>query len=167
MEEYDDSANQTPAYKAHMNQDLVAFYNRLLEAERAGVQTLNDLSEKVHEQDERDLLKKFLLDEGMNCQILTTFIRNSGGKPTSQTGDFVDKIRALNTIDEKLRLLVRGQEWVAKYIQRNRGLPLKASDRMFLEAMKIQHEENVDNLKRYVDSDDEAVKRGLEPTRKW
>ena len=140
-----------------MDLKLLALYNRLLEAERAGVQALNDLMERVKDPDQRSLLTKFLRDEGMNCQILTTFIKNGGGEPTSQVGDFIDKIRALDEVDEKLRLLVRGQEWVVGYIRSNRGLLLKVSDQMFLESIKIQHEENVDNLKRYVDSDNNEV----------
>jgi hypothetical protein len=138
--------------------ELIAFYNRLLEAERAGVQALNDISSKIKDKGQKNLLMKFLQDEGMNCQILKTFIRNADGEPTSKVGDFIDKIRALPTIDEQLLLLIRGQEWVAKYIRRNRGLPFKASDRVFMESIKIQHEENVDNLKKSMDTKEENKK---------
>jgi hypothetical protein len=138
--------------------ELIAFYNRLLEAERAGVQALNDISSKVKDKDQKKLLMKFLQDEGMNCQILRTFIKNADGEPTSKVGDFIDKIRALSTIEEQLTLLIKGQEWVAKYIRRNRELLLKTSDQMFMESIKIQHEENVDNLKKYVDTNGENKK---------
>jgi hypothetical protein len=100
----------------------------------------------------------FLQDEGMNCQIPRTFIKNADGEPTSKIGDFIDKMRALSTIEEQLTLLIKGQEWVAKYIRRNRELLLKTSDQMFMESIKIQHEENVDNLKKYVDTNGENKK---------
>ncbi len=129
--------------------ELIAFHNRLLEAERAGVQVLTDLSSKVKDPDLNPVLMRFLRDEGMNCQILTTLIRNADGQPSSKVGDFVEKVRALPTTEEKLQLLIRGQEWVAKHIRRNRELPSKTSDRMFMESMKIQHEENVDTLTSY------------------
>jgi hypothetical protein len=100
----------------------------------------------------------FLQDEGMNCQIPRTFIKNADGEPTSKIGDFIDKMRALSTIEEQLTLLIKGQEWVAKYIRRNRELLLKTSDQMFMESIKIQHEENVDNLKKYVETNEENKK---------
>jgi hypothetical protein len=138
--------------------ELITFYNRLLEAERAGVQALNDISSKVKDKDQKYLLMKFLQDEGMNCQIVRTFIKNIDGEPTSKVGDFIDKIRALSTIEEQLLLLIKGQEWVAKYIRRNRELLLKTSDHMFMESIKIQHEENVDTLKKYMDTNEENKK---------
>jgi len=145
-----------------MNQDgnagLIAFYNRLLEAERAGVQALTSISSKVENEEQKKLLTKFLRDEGMNCQILTTFIKDAKGEPTVRVGDFIDKIRALSTIDEQLLLLIKGQEWVAKYIRRNRDLLFKTSDHMFMESIKIQHEENVDALKKYINSGEEKIK---------
>jgi hypothetical protein len=138
--------------------ELIIFYNRLLEAERAGVQALNDISSRVIDKDQKNLLMKFLQDEGMNCQILRTFIKNADGEPTSKVGDFIDKIRALSTIEEQLSLLIKGQEWVAKYIRRNRDLLLKTSTQMFMESIKIRHEENVDTLKKYVDTNEENRK---------
>jgi len=92
-------------------------------------------------------LLTYLGDEGMNCQILTTLIKNLGHEPGSTTGDFIDKIRALNSTDEKLDLLIRGQEWVAKQIRYNRELINSASSMFFVEAIKIQHEKNVDTMK--------------------
>lgn len=132
-----------------IKKELIAFYNRLLEAERAGVQALNDISAKVTDKEQKKLLMNFIQDEGMNCQILRAFIKNADGEPTTKTGDFIDKIRALPTVEEQLLLLIKGQEWVARYIRRNRELLQKTSDQMFMESIKIQHEENIDTLNKY------------------
>lgn len=127
-------------------QDPIAFLNRLLEAERAGVKVLATLLPELEKESVISLAKNFLHDEGMNCQVLKTMIENMDGTASTATGDFVQKVAALPTIEEKLALLIRGQEWVASYIRKNRNLLSKTSERMFLEAMKIQHEENVDTL---------------------
>jgi hypothetical protein len=131
----------------HKNQ-LADFYRILLQAERAGVQSINEIIPVLEEGELKSLMARYLRDEGMNCQILITFIKNIGHEPGNKTGDFLEKIRAFDTVKEKLELLIRGQEWVAKQIRFNRELIDSASSRFFLEAVKVQHEENVDMMKR-------------------
>ncbi len=131
----------------------VEFLNRILEAERAGVKVLNDLIPKIGNDRMRALARKFLRDEGMNCQVLKAIIENAGGEASKDTGDFVQKVEALPAIEEKIDLLIKGQEWVAKQIRKNRKTLMNTSEAMFLEAMKIQHEENVDALKEIVEKE--------------
>jgi Domain of unknown function (DUF6306) len=128
---------------------LLDFYNMLLEAERAGVLVLDKLVRKVEDDQLKTLLKKFLRDEGVNCRILMTLIHDLGAKPTTKTGSFVNKVHALNNLEDKVQLLLRGQEWVARKIQEfHHHLPA-GSSYFFLTAIKLQHEENVDTLKKY------------------
>ena len=130
---------------------LLNFYNMLLEAERAGVTALSELNMQVEDQRLKPILEKFLRDEGVNCRILISLIHDLNAKPSDKTGAFVDKIRALDNIDEKIQLLIRGQAWVARKIKEFRfNLPV-GSTYWFLEAIKIQHEENVDTLRKYFD----------------
>ncbi len=129
------------------NRELIAFYDRLLEAERAGVAVLSNLIHTVEDNNLKIHLERFLRDEGMNCQIISSLIKKSGAEPSKKTGDFVQKVNALVKMEDKLNLLVKGQEWVSKQIRKNRVLFLYGSDTMFIEAIKIQHEENVDDLK--------------------
>jgi len=126
---------------------VVDFYNLLLEAERAGAAVLGELIPQTDDQQLQGLLKKFLRDEGLNCRILVSLIQDFGLKPSKKTGAFVDKVRALNTLDERIELLIRGQEWVARKIREFRHLLPPGSPHLFLEAIKVQHEENVDTLK--------------------
>lgn len=130
--------------------ELVDFYRVLLEAERAGVQSISEILPEVEDENLKSVMTRYLRDEGMNCQILIAFIKNLGGDPGSKTGDFINKIRALKTLNEKLELLIKGQEWVAKQIRYNRELIDISSSSFFLEAVKVQHEENVDLMKKMI-----------------
>lgn len=65
------------------------------------------------------MMTGYLRDEGINCQILTALIKNLGYEPGNKTGDFLEKIKSLKTTDEKLELLIKGQEWVEKQIRFN------------------------------------------------
>nr|MBC8434513.1 hypothetical protein [Candidatus Desulfatibia vada] len=96
-----------------------------------------------------DLLKKFLRDEGVNCRILIALIHDLGAEPSDRTGDFVDKVLALDSLKEQIDLLIRGQEWVARKIRESHHLLPAGSPQLFMEAIKVQHEENVDTLSMY------------------
>jgi hypothetical protein len=130
---------------------LLNFYNMLLEAERAGVTALSELNMQVEDQRLKPILEKFLRDEGVNCRILVCLIHVLNAKPSDKTGAYVDKIRALDNLDEKIQLLIRGQAWVARKIKEFRFHLPAGSTYLFLEAIKVQHEENVDTLKKYFD----------------
>jgi hypothetical protein len=130
---------------------LLNFFNMLLEAERAGVTVLNELNMQVENRRFKPILEKFLRDEGVNCRILVSLIHDLNAKPSDKTGAFVDKIRALDNLDEKIQLLIRGQAWVARKIKEFRFNLPAGSTYLFLEAIKVQHEENVDTLKKYFD----------------
>ncbi len=131
--------------------NVLDFYNMLLEAERAGVTVLSDLLYRTEDQRLRDCLKKFLRDEGMNCHILASLIFDLDAKPTDKTGAFVEKVQVLNTMAEKMDLLIRGQSWVARKIHEFGHLLPEGSQNLFLEAIKVQHEENVNTLKGFLD----------------
>jgi hypothetical protein len=96
-------------------------------------------------------LKKFLRDEGVNCRILVSLIHDLNAKPSDKTGAFVDKIRALDNLDEKIQLLIRGQAWVARKIREFQSHLPTGSAYLFMDAIKVQHEENVATLKKHFD----------------
>ena len=129
------------------SQEVISFFNSMLAAERAGVEVLSGLLKEVADKDLKIVLERFLRDEGMNCQIFSTLIRNTGEDPGKTTGDFVQKVKRLDNIHDKLNLLVKGQEWVAGQIRKNRPLLAYGAEAVFMESIKIQHEENVDFLK--------------------
>ncbi|MEJ2657143.1 MAG: DUF6306 domain-containing protein [Desulfobacterales bacterium] len=128
---------------------LLDFYNMLLEAERAGVTVLGEMNKQVEDQRLTPILKKFLRDEGINCRILVSLIYDLNAMPSDKTGAFVDKIRSLDNLDEKIQLLIRGQAWVARKIQEFQSNIPTGSAYLFMDAIKAQHEENVDMLRKY------------------
>jgi len=130
------------------NKSVVDFYNMLLEAERAGVKVLGELVSQTQDQKLLELLKKFLRDEGVNCRILIALIHDLDGEPSDKTGAFVEKVQALGSLAEKVDLLIRGQAWVASKIEEFRFHLPAGSPYMFLEAIKVQHLENVGALKK-------------------
>jgi nitronate monooxygenase len=82
---------------------------------------------------------------------LVSLIHDLNAKPSDKTGAFVDKIRALDDLDEKIQLLIRGQAWVARKIQEFQSHLPTGSAYLFMDAIKAQHEENVDTLRKYSD----------------
>jgi nitronate monooxygenase len=130
---------------------LLDFYNMLLEAERAGVTVLSEMNKQIEDQRLKPILEKFLRDEGVNCRILVSLIHDLNANPSDKIGAFVDKIRALDNLDEKIQLLIRGQAWVARKIREFQSDLPKGSAHLFMDAIKVQHEENVATLKKYFD----------------
>ncbi|HPL68544.1 MAG TPA: DUF6306 domain-containing protein, partial [Smithellaceae bacterium] len=73
-------------------QEVILFYNSLLSAERAGVEVLSSLVHEIEDNNLKIILGIFMRDEGINCQIFSTLIKNSGEEPGKKTGDFVQKV---------------------------------------------------------------------------
>ena len=121
----------------------------LLEAERAGVKVLGELVSQTQDRQFLALLKKIMRDEGVNCRILIALIHDLDAEPSNKTGAFVEKVQALDSLEEKIDLLIRGQAWVARKIEEFRFRLPAGSPYLFMEAIKVQHQENVDALKEY------------------
>lgn len=137
-----------------MDQQLESFLNTLGQAERAGGRVLHELTELAGSFELRELLKKAGHDEGYWAGELAAHVRRLGGTASNQTGDFVDKVRAVENFRAKLELLNRGQRWVIRKIEENlpsmRDEPLRA----FLRVMAKGHQANIGAL-------EDALKEGL------
>ncbi len=96
--------------------------NLLLESERAGVAVLDKLAAEVEHPDLKMLLLDAREQEQDNAAELERLIREGGGAPSGRTGPFVGKIAALGSQLERLNLLMRGQEWVARKIEETLAL---------------------------------------------
>jgi len=136
-----------------MDSEVVEFLNTLGEAERAGGRVLHDLEQEASSLELKELLRKTGHDEGYWAGQIGAHIRRLGGDPSNRTGDFIDKVRALNDLKSKIELLNRGQRWVIRKIgERLQGLNdphLKA----FLVVMAKGHHVNIQAV-------DEALKSG-------
>lgn len=128
-----------------MDKPLEQMLNLLLESERAGVAALERLADQV----EQEELRRFLLgerdEEARNAQRLEALISEDGGTPSQQVGPFADKVAALDSIRDRLNLMSRGQEWVARKIEEALALaPEQGPIRDFLQAMANRHRAEVE-----------------------
>jgi len=137
-----------------MDSQLEGFLNSLAEAERAGGRVLHELTELAKSLELREMLKKVGHDEGYYAGELAANVRRLGGSPSTKTGDFVEKVRAVEDFRAKLELLNRGQRWVIRKIEENVPTIGDAQLKAFLVVMAEGHRVNIGAL-------DEALKRGV------
>jgi len=129
-----------------MDSNLESFLNLLAEAERAGGRVLHELIDQAASLDLKELLRKVEHDEGYYAGQLAAHVRRLGGTPSNQTGDFVEKVRAVTGLVPKLQLLNRGQGWVVRKI--DEMLPSITDPPLgaFLRVMAEGHRVNISTL---------------------
>ena len=137
-----------------MDSQLEGFLNSLGEAERAGGRVLHELIDLAHSLELREMLKKVGHDEGYYAGEVSAHVRRLGGIPSTRTGDFVEKIRAVADFRGKLELLNRGQRWVIRKIEENVPTIADAQLKAFLVVMAEGHRVNIGAL-------DESLKQGV------
>jgi nitronate monooxygenase len=137
-----------------MDTQLESLLNSLGEAERAGGRVLHELTELTRSPELRELLKKVGHDEGYYAGELAAHVRRLGGAASNKTGDFVEKVRAVNDLRGKLELLNRGQRWVIRKIEESLPTLRDPDLSAFLVVMAKGHHMNIGAL-------DDALKEGL------
>jgi hypothetical protein len=107
---------------------------------------LHELIDQADSLDLKGLLRKVEHDEGYYAGQLAAHVRRLGGTPSNQTGDFVEKVRAVTGLVPKLQLLNRGQGWVVRKI--DEMLPSIGDPPLtaFLRAMADGHRVNISTL---------------------
>lgn len=123
--------------------ELVERLNRLLEAERAGVVVMDMLAKEEDEGDVKERLLEIRNDEGKCCKGLFAMIKDRGVAPTGKTGDFVGKVQSLEKKEDRLSLLVRGQEWVVRKVKELPTDDLTEVEKKFVRDMIAGHEVNI------------------------
>jgi Domain of unknown function (DUF6306) len=124
---------------------LERMLNLLLESERAGVVVLDKLAAEVEHPDLKMLLVDARGQEQRNAVELERLIREGGGTPSDKTGPFVGKIAALSSLRERLNLLMRGEEWVARKIEETLALAPPGSPVCeYLQKMANRHRHGVE-----------------------
>jgi nitronate monooxygenase len=137
-----------------MDSQLEGFLNLLGEAERAGGRILHELTEQANSLELREMLKKVGHDEGYYAGELAAHVRRLGGTPSTKTGDFVGKVRAVADFRGRLDLLNRGQRWVIRKIEENVATVDDGQLNAFLAVMADGHRVNIGAL-------EDALKKGL------
>jgi bacterioferritin (cytochrome b1) len=130
--------------------ELIDLLNALLEAERAGVETANHLIKDYQIEELKAQYKQLKQDEAWSCAGLHKSIVREGGVPSMQVGDFIDKITALETLEDKLKLLIKGQAWVARKIDLAISFGAHPETEAFLIEMKEKHDVNIGELENYL-----------------
>jgi hypothetical protein len=125
-------------------EELGAFLNQLLEAERAGAKLLAAyLDEMAPSSDGKDELCSVQRDEARNCAVLIHFVLDAGIEPSTAVGDFYRKGLKIRGLRERLEFLNRGQAWVARRIAEVLPrIPESAAKR----ALHAMHESHLVNI---------------------
>jgi len=123
--------------------DLLAFLNEMLEAERAGAKALLHVSKEAKEQPVASLAMAVHHDEARWCAMLIAAIRRLDATPSQATGAFYEKVLAIPEERARLAFVNRGQGWVVKKLKE---AILRIEDEQLakdLGVMLSSHEENI------------------------
>jgi Domain of unknown function (DUF6306) len=119
---------------------LERILNLLLESERAGVVALDSLASQVGNEELKRLLTTSREDESATVCEMEDLIRTAGGIPSRQIGPFAAKVRGAGTLTQQLKLLIHGEEWVARKIEEALALAAASGPiRDYLQKMARRH----------------------------
>lgn len=127
-----------------MNPELETILNRLLEAERAGHQLLDAMAQETSDPRLKALFANFTEVEVGDVSVLEGLIRLHGGTPSTQTGNFVDRVLNLDNLHDQINLLSRGQAWVARKVEQALALNPPPDIAAFLKEMANRHRHNME-----------------------
>ena len=127
-----------------MDAQLEALLNRLLEAERAGHQLLDAMTEETTDPRIKALFANFTDIEIGDAAVLEGLIRLHGGTPSTKTGDFADKVLRIDNLHDQINLLSRGQAWVARKVEQTLALNPPPDVAAFLKEMANRHRHNME-----------------------
>lgn len=133
------------AYQGFLSRDEVGgLLNVLLEGERAGARAATLLAKKAADRPTAELLSAIRGDEARCCAMLSRELRRIGRTPSAAVGAFLDKIIALDGLDQQIALLVKGQAWVVRELDSSLPRIADGQLRAALQDMRDLHETNVD-----------------------
>jgi hypothetical protein len=106
------------AYMGYATKDeLAAFLNELLEAERAGTGVALRSGEAAVGTRFADLLHDVHHDEARWCAMLLKQLKALGVPASTKIGAFQDKALAIEGLPERIAFLNRGQGWVVRKLR--------------------------------------------------
>jgi Domain of unknown function (DUF6306) len=106
------------ACRGHAGKDeLIAFLNELLEAERAGARVTLETGRAADTGQIADLMRAIQRDEARWCAMLLRHIKALGGTPSPKVGSFYSKTMAIADLGDRIAFLNRGQGWVARKLR--------------------------------------------------
>ena len=107
-----------PAYMGYASRDEVAaFLNELLEAERAGTGVALKSAEAADGGPFVDLLRDIHRDEARWCAMLLRQLKTLCAPASPRVGAFQEKAMAIDGLPERIAFLNRGQGWVVRKLR--------------------------------------------------
>jgi hypothetical protein len=100
-----------------VDQALAQILNLLLESERSGVIAIDALLREVTQPELRSLLLTSREDEAATASQLERLIRFGGAAPSDTVGPFAAKVAAAGPLQDRLKMLIHGEEWVARKVE--------------------------------------------------
>jgi hypothetical protein len=137
-------AEADDAYMGYASKDeLVAFLNELLEAERAGARVTLESAREAGSGPTAELLRAIQKDEAHWCALLLRHVQALGATPSPKTGAFHGKAMAIADINERILFVNRGQGWVVRKLREM--LPRLSDDQLHAELSEMlrSHEANI------------------------
>lgn len=125
----------TPEGEAQLLQDL-------LSAERAGAKVAGDSLQEPCSNEQRQLLEQVRKGEIESCKLLLNCLQHLGLEPNKDTGAFYGKAMAIESLDERLPFIDKGQQWVIRKLREYLPGCQDPLLRSKLERMLQIHEEN-------------------------
>lgn len=106
------------AYMGYAGTDeLIAFLNELLEAERAGARVTLETARAAGSGPMAELMLAIQQDEARWCGMLSRHLKALGATPSATVGGFYGKAMAIADLAERTVFLNRGQGWVVRKLR--------------------------------------------------
>ncbi|MDH2240969.1 DUF6306 domain-containing protein [Pseudomonas sp. GD03909] len=125
----------TPEGEAQLLQDL-------LSAERAGAKVAGDSLQQPCTPEQRQLLEQVRHGEIESCKLLLECLQLRGLEPNKDIGAFYGKAMAIESMDDRLPFVDKGQQWVIRKLREYLPGCEDPELRSRLERMLHIHEEN-------------------------
>lgn len=123
--------------------ELIAFLNALLEAERAGARVTLESAHAAGSGPIAELMQTIQRDEAHWCAMLARHIKALGAIPSSTVGAFYGKAMAIPDLGERIVFLNRGQGWVVRKL--HEMLPRVRDNQLHADVSEMlrSHEANI------------------------
>lgn len=114
----------------------------LLSAERAGAKVAGESLQQCEDPAQRKLLEQIRQGEVDSCRLVLNCLTHLGIEPNRETGAFYGKAMAIESLEERLPFVDKGQQWVIRKLREYLPGCEDAFIRTELEKMLIIHEIN-------------------------
>lgn len=114
----------------------------LLSAERAGAKVAGESLQHCKDPTQRKLLEQIRQGEVDSCRLVLNCLNHLGIEPNRETGAFYAKAMAIESLDERLPFVDKGQQWVIRKLREYLPGCADAFIRSELEKMLKIHEIN-------------------------